>query len=796
MATLALIFKGSDETKATVNDVAGGLRDVGSAADEASSKGGGFFSNLLSTATGFLAADVVSAISGQVIGFAADAFEAARGTEQLMASTEQTIKTMGNAAGVSAEHVAEMAAALSDAAGKSLFGDDQIQQSTNLLLTFGEIKGATLDAATALTVDLAAALGGAPQDQAMMLGKALNDPIKGITALGKAGLTFSEEQKAAIAAMVESGDIAGAQAVIIEELNKQVGGQAQAQAEAAGGMVQFQARLGEVGETVAAALLPVLDQLASLLLEYVAPALETAATWLGENLPGAIATVSEWINTIIGMFASAGDSSSELSGILSELGDIWTLIAEIIAIEVELILAVVMPAFEEISTFLAAHSEEINAVLDAAWTIIKTTIDTALTIIKGVLTAALQIIKGDWSGAWETVKTMFSDVWDNITTILMAELEIAKNLLSMAWDAIEGGVQSAWDGITSTISNAVGDLVDTIMSLPDQVAGVGEAVVDTIRDGISGAWDRLVSWFDDKLAELTAKLPFSEPKDSSSPLYGLSKSGVAIITNILEGLEQAIPNLLAAVDGMGDDLMGQVADIADQIGTALGDAFDASAAIDRTAVRNIDAVRKFAAELQGGIQAELDKALEESRKIQDPEEARAFYELRSDQILELARAQQDLMAAQQGGDARAIADAQKKLDLITSAQEAERQAFAQRQQGQSQTEQIQAAIAALFSSPNFGSVSPDLLNLIISLANQLGGGAPLLPAPPPMGAGGQGLRAGGLGGGAVPGGQANVVVSFDERGAMAWLQQFVRVTVNGVLLDTSAAANRRGRTGV
>jgi hypothetical protein len=88
-----------------------------------------------------------------------DGIAAAQDTAKLMAQTENIIKNTGGAAGVSAQQVADLATSLSDAAGKSLFGDDQIQQSENLLLTFGEIKGATFDTATALTVDLAAALG-------------------------------------------------------------------------------------------------------------------------------------------------------------------------------------------------------------------------------------------------------------------------------------------------------------------------------------------------------------------------------------------------------------------------------------------------------------------------------------------------------------------------------------------------------------------------------------------------------------------------------------------------------------
>lgn len=237
-AALELLITLKDEASKGLDSLGGALSSVGAVA------GGAALAGVVALGAG---------IKGGV--------EDAMGARALFASTEQTIKTMGNAAGVSAEHVVEMASALSDASGKSLFGDDQIQSSTNLLLTFGEIKGATLDAATALTVDLAQALGGAPRDQAMMLGKALNDPINGMSALGKAGLTFSEAQKEQIKVMQESGDMAGAQAIIIAELNKQVGGQAEAAAQAAGGIVQFQAGLGETFETIGAELLPVLDQL-------------------------------------------------------------------------------------------------------------------------------------------------------------------------------------------------------------------------------------------------------------------------------------------------------------------------------------------------------------------------------------------------------------------------------------------------------------------------------------------------------------------------------------------------------
>lgn len=275
-AVLELLVRMKDEASAGLGSLGGALGNVGMVAGGAALAG-------------------VIALGAAIVGGTADAQQA----RELYASTEQTIATMGNAAGRSADDVTALATKLSDASGMSLFGDDQIQQSENLLLTFGNIKGETFDLATALTTDLAQALGGAPADQAMMLGKALNDPIHGMSALGKAGLTFSEEQKSAITAMQESGDMAGAQAIIIAELNKQVGGQAQAAAAAKGGWFQFKAGLGETFEMIGGKLLPILDMLGAWLnspavkatIEQLATALAdgigAAATWLADvAIPG------------------------------------------------------------------------------------------------------------------------------------------------------------------------------------------------------------------------------------------------------------------------------------------------------------------------------------------------------------------------------------------------------------------------------------------------------------------------------------------------------------------------------
>jgi phage-related protein len=276
-------------------------------------------------------------------------------------------------------------------------------------------------------------------------------------------------------------------------------------------MVQFKARMGEVSESVGAAMLPILNKLADVLLEYVAPAIEVAAKWLGDNLPAAIAVVSDWLNRIMAVFQSTGDSSGELSDVLSFLGEVWGLLSDVIKLEVNVILAIVIPAFEMIAGFINDHGEEIKTVLSAAWTIIKTVITTALAVIKGVLTAAMQLIKGDWSGAWETIKGVFATVWAGIKTIVDANLTVIKTLLSLAWDSVKGTVANAWDGIKSAVANAwdgikgaisskIGELKDILQRLPSQVVGIGESIINTIWDGVRRQWDAFIRWLNEKLA--------------------------------------------------------------------------------------------------------------------------------------------------------------------------------------------------------------------------------------------------------------------------------------------------------
>jgi lambda family phage tail tape measure protein len=94
------------------------------------------------------------------------------------------------------------------------------------------------------------------------LGKALNDPIKGMTALRRVGIAFTASQVAQIKALVKTGHTLEAQKIILGEVNKEFGGTAKA---AADPLQRMHVILGNVGEDIGNKLLPALNEGADVL---------------------------------------------------------------------------------------------------------------------------------------------------------------------------------------------------------------------------------------------------------------------------------------------------------------------------------------------------------------------------------------------------------------------------------------------------------------------------------------------------------------------------------------------------
>jgi uncharacterized protein YoxC len=146
-----------------------------------------------------------------------------------------------------------------------------IKESQALLLTFKDIAssadevGGAFDRATQLTLDMASAGFGSVTDNAKQLGKALNDPIAGLTALRRSGIQFTEAQKDQIRTLVESGRVLEAQNMILEEIENQVGGTAEATANSTDKM---KVAFSQASESIGMALLPAVEALVPILVKF------------------------------------------------------------------------------------------------------------------------------------------------------------------------------------------------------------------------------------------------------------------------------------------------------------------------------------------------------------------------------------------------------------------------------------------------------------------------------------------------------------------------------------------------
>jgi hypothetical protein len=167
------------------------------------------------------------AAAGFAFRFLGDSIEEARTARKALAQTGAVLRSMGRSD--APEKIEQMIDALMLSTG---IDDDAIREATNVLLTFGNVGEDIFAKVNRLTVDLSVAFDKDLRASAVMVGKALNDPIKGLTALSRIGVQFTAEQQEQIKAMMEVGDVAGAQGIILKELERQVGGSAAAQADA------------------------------------------------------------------------------------------------------------------------------------------------------------------------------------------------------------------------------------------------------------------------------------------------------------------------------------------------------------------------------------------------------------------------------------------------------------------------------------------------------------------------------------------------------------------------------------
>jgi hypothetical protein len=176
---------------------------------------------------------------------------------------------------------------------------DVIKRTQTKLATFKQLTatvnnaGGAFDRATMAALDLAAAGFGEAETNAVQLGKALQDPIKGIAALSRAGVTFTAQEKQKIKELVESNRLLEAQDLILSAIESQVGGTAK---ESVSSFESMRLALARISDAFGEIMLPILQALA--------PVLESVAAWFESN-PQFVLALSVAIVALTGSIIAA-----------------------------------------------------------------------------------------------------------------------------------------------------------------------------------------------------------------------------------------------------------------------------------------------------------------------------------------------------------------------------------------------------------------------------------------------------------------------------------------------------------
>lgn len=220
--------------------------------------------------------------------------QAFREQNKAIAQVEAGLKSTAGQVGFTSQELQKMA---TDLQNKTLFGDEVIlKDATAQLLTFTNISGQNFARTQQAALDLATRLDGDLKGASIQLGKALNDPVANLSALSRSGIQFSQDQKEVIKSLAETGQLAEAQTIILDELNKQYGGSAEAAAEADGGFTQLANSFGdlqeEIGKLLVQYLRPIVDRLKTFVqfLQNTSDGTKTVALGIGA-VAGAIGPV-------------------------------------------------------------------------------------------------------------------------------------------------------------------------------------------------------------------------------------------------------------------------------------------------------------------------------------------------------------------------------------------------------------------------------------------------------------------------------------------------------------------------
>ncbi len=497
--------------------------DVDPQLDEAGRTSGARFGRILGGAATAAAGLAIAGIGAVLKTGIQEALDASGGIAQL----EAGIKSTGNVANVSVDGMTNLAGSIQLMSGQT---DDSIVAAEQLLLTFTNIRNTDtakiFDDATLATANMAAKMGGDASSNAILLGKALNDPVNGLGALTRAGVQFTDDQKAVIEGLVNTGDVAGAQSIILAELNTQFGGAAEAAGKSLPGQLEIAKRKFEdVSQTIAEklipAVLPALLKISDVVTEDILPAVALFIQQMrdGEGPGGTFRNALEKVGAVLSAVTGfVKDNIKWLGPLAVAIGivtaAVWLVNIAMSANPVSLIIigiaalaAAFLWAYNNVSWFKTGV-DAIGAAFVWLW-------DT-------ILFPYIQAFTTVWTWMWEyvmkpvfdfiveyvkVVGAVWSWLWDNAIKPAIDGIVAGVGWLKDRWEWAFGLIRDTVSGATDFIKSTFQTVIDFFRDAPGKIGGFFSGIGDTISNAFKFAFNKVAGFWNNTVGKLAFKAP-------------------------------------------------------------------------------------------------------------------------------------------------------------------------------------------------------------------------------------------------------------------------------------------------
>ncbi|RZJ19126.1 MAG: hypothetical protein EON91_02715 [Brevundimonas sp.] len=527
-------------------------------------------------------AGMSAAITAPFIALGSHLLQGSQDAAAAAGQVNAALESMGGASGKTFEQLEKTAVTLRDLSGMD--DDEILTKVTANLLTFGNVAGDVFDRAQLSILNVSARLGQDLQASTMMVGKALNDPIRGLAALRRVGIQFTAQQEDQIRAMQGVGDMAGAQAIMLGELERQFGGAAEAAGNA------------DVWKPLKTALMELEGAFEPLIRDVVGPLIQRVAD-LARTFAGASPEVQKFALIGAAVAAALGPVLIVLGGVVAAVGTLLPVIGAIGAPFLAMGAAVagvvlIFYAFRDeiipiVQSFAASIQANIGPKLAPLWEALKGAVgavgevfaaifgdgspDSASAnlklwgeVVSRVFGAAIDIITGAINVVSNILRALgallrgdFSAMWGYLGAAVMAALRGIANAFQTLFPEVVAWAQRTFEGVKSW-------LLDRFEAV---VRGIGEKVA-RVKGFFRDLWDAVVGhsyipdmvvaiadWMGPRLKDAMVDPALAAVSQTDAAFQGLGASVEATMDSVLKSISSR--DWSGALAGIFDMLSGQ-----------------------------------------------------------------------------------------------------------------------------------------------------------------------------------------------------------------------------------------------